>query len=252
MNTANPNDRLIPLRAWIRIVVLGVLFTAFHAYVLKVLLRAGQNDPDWSHIFLVPFIASYIFYRRLPVLKQIKASGSWLGLILFAGGLVAYTGGMHLSSTMIMGYSMVMALFGLVWFFIGTRMMAWVSVPVLYLLFGIKFTYIYTYISMALQQIASDAGAFTITIVGLPLAIEADSLGALINIYHQGQLIEPALNVEQACSGLRSLMAMLAIAVALAFIDWRPWYSRLLTIIAALPVAVGVNVFRITITGVLY
>ena len=250
--TQSKNNALIPPHAWGRIALLGVLFVVLHGYVLRLLYVAGTSDPDWSHILIVPFISLYLIYRQSPVLRQITPNRSFIGLAVFAVGMLGYGAGNHLSSTMIMGYSMVIELFGLVWFFVGGQMMRWLWLPVMFLLFGVRFTFLYTYLSLPLQHLASSIGAVAITLIGIPMSIEADSMGALIEVYHRGHLIDPALNVEEACSGLRSLMAMSAVAVALAFIDWRPWYSRLCIAGAAIPVAVGVNVARITITGLLY
>lgn len=248
----SPRSRLLSPQGWIQLVVTGSLFIALHWYVLNILWRTGKTDPAWSHIFLIPFISAYLIYRRKEVLKKLPVERDWKGLVCFILGLVLYTGGSQMNSTMIMGYAMVIEMFGLAWFFLGTQMIRFLWVPIFYLGFGVKFSYVYTYISMLLKRIAATIGAVNVNIFGLPWDIEADSLGAVLNIYHQGMLVQPPLNVAEACSGMRSLMAMAAIAVALAFLEWRPWYSRGIIILAAFPLAVTSNVLRLTVTGILY
>ena len=251
-NGNTPKAVLISPQAWIQIAVVGILFMSLHYYVLNILWRTGMTDPAWSHIFLIPLISIYLIYRRKEVLKKQNSYRDWKGLILFGLGLAMYAGGMQLNSTMVMGYAMVIELLGLVWFFVGTNMIKFLFIPILYLGFAIKFSYLYTYISMFLKKTAATVGALVVNITGLPWDIEADSLGAVLKIYHQGLMIQPPLNVAEACSGMRSLMAITAISVALAFLDWRPWYSRACIIIAALPLAIASNVVRLSVSGLLY
>ncbi len=250
-SAANSSPLLTPA-AWVQIGVLGLLFVLLHSYVLGILYQAGRNDPNWSHIFAIPFISGYMVYRQRERLKRCPTYLDYRGLGVFVFGLVMYGAGIHLNSTMIMGYGMVIELIGLAWFFLGAKVMSSLWLPIAYLGFGVRFTFIYTYISLVLQHVASFAGAVAINVLGIPLGVEADNTGVLLTIYHHGALINPPLNVEEACSGLRSLMALTAIAVAMAFVDRRPWPSRLLIIAAAVPTAVAVNVFRISVTGLSY
>ncbi len=245
-------EPLIPLHGWMQIAVLGGLFVLLHHYVLLLLYQAGRNDPNWSHIVAIPFISVYMIFRQRERLRSCPVVRDYKGLAIFLFGLMMYGAGLHLSSTMVMGYGMVVELLGLVWFFVGSKVMATLWLPILYLGFGVRFTFLYTYISLVLQHVAAAAGAVAINILGLPFGVEADNMGALLTVYHNGMLVNPPLNVEEACSGLRSLMALTAIAVAMAFVDRRPWYSRVLIMVAAVPTAVVVNVFRITVTGLSY
>ncbi len=252
-NTAPETARpfLIPPHAWIQILVIGVLFIMLHSHVLGTLWRAGKT-PNWSHIYLIPFLSLYLVYRQRDRLRRCPVQKDPRGLLVFVIGLGAYSAGIQVHSTMIMGYAMIIELLGLVWFMVGISIMKTLWLPIVYLAFAIKFTFIYTYISLVLQHVAAGGGSFVVNLLGLPWDIEADNLGALLAVYHRGVLIEPPLNVEEACSGLRSLMALCAIAVAMAFMDRRRWYSRLCIVVSAVPVAVAVNVFRISLTGMIY
>jgi exosortase len=77
-----------------------------------------------------------------------------------------------------------------------------------------------------------------------------------IEVYHDGNVIhleQMDMNVVDACSGLRMLTIFLALSVAIAMIvTTRPWWERLIIVVSAVPVALLVNVIRITITGMLY
>ncbi len=245
-------EPLIAPHAWIRIAILAVVFLALHSNVLSILYSAGKNNDNWSHIFLIPPISLYLIFRQRRKLARMQAHRDWKGLLFFVPGLLLYGAGIQIGSTMIMGYAMILELFGLVWFFVGWPMMKILWLPILYLVFGVKFTYLYTQISLVLQHVAASAGTFVLQIGGIPLGIDADAAGAVVQVYHQGRLIEPPLNVEEACSGLRSLMALGALSVAMAYLDDRPLWTRILIVGCAVPVAVLVNILRIAITGFLY
>ena len=247
-----PRYPLIPAHAWVLISVLGVVFISLHWYVLGILHSAGVNNDNWSHIFLIPPISLYLIFRQRDKLRRLPVCRDWRGLVLLVLGLVLYAAGKERGSTMIMGYSMIMELFGLVWFFVGWPMMKVLWLPIVYLVFGVKFTYLYTQISLVLQPVAATAGGFVLQVGGLPFGIDADAMGAIVEVYHKGKLIQPPLNVEEACSGLRSLMALGALSVAIAYLDDRPLWTRVLVVAAAVPVALLVNILRISITGFLY
>lgn len=72
------------------------------------------------------------------------------------------------------------------------------------------------------------------------------------NLIHLANRAEP-MNVAEQCSGLRMLTIFTALAVAMALIfTEKPWWERMIVVLSAIPIALAVNVFRITLTGLLY
>jgi exosortase len=71
-------------------------------------------------------------------------------------------------------------------------------------------------------------------------------------VFYNGQQVEPALNVADACSGMRLLMAFLALGVAMAYLHDRPIWQRLVLLVSTVPIAVFCNIVRVTITGFIY
>ena len=76
--------------------------------------------------------------------------------------------------------------------------------------------------------------------------------GVVIDVVYQGQRLEPALDVAEACSGMRLLMAFLALGVAMAYLHERPGWQRVVLLVSTAPIAVFCNVVRVTVTGFLY
>ena len=93
-----------------------------------------------------------------------------------------------------------------------------------------------------LQTVASAASTFILQTLG----VAAFRQGNLINIAGQ------PLFVADACSGLRMVTIFSALAVAMVFLIERPWWDKFVIILSAIPIALIVNIIRITVTGLLY
>ena len=82
--------------------------------------------------------------------------------------------------------------------------------------------------------------------------MEATARGVVIDIVYKGNPIEPSLDVAEACSGMRLLMAFLALGVAMAYLHFRPPWQRIILLISTIPIAILCNIIRVTITGFIY
>jgi len=127
----------------------------------------------------------------------------------------------------------------------GLPTVIWASLPLIFLVFMIPLPrFVNDTLPRKLQTVAT---------VGSVLAMQ--TLG--IDVYREGNQIHlvegMTLNVAEACSGLRMLTIFIALACALAMISTnRPWWERVMVLASAVPIAVVVNMIRITITGIFY
>jgi exosortase len=93
-----------------------------------------------------------------------------------------------------------------------------------------------------LQTLASVCSTFVLQTLG-------------VAAFREGNLISipgSALNIADACSGLRMLTIFGALAVAMVFLIERPWWDKFVILLSAVPIALIVNIIRITVTGLLY
>jgi exosortase len=58
--------------------------------------------------------------------------------------------------------------------------------------------------------------------------------------------------VEEACSGMRLMMAFVTLGVAMAYLGDRPVWQRLVMVASCVPIAVACNAIRVTVTGLLH
>ena len=67
--------------------------------------------------------------------------------------------------------------------------------------------------------------------------METTVSGVGIDVIYKGQRMEPPLNVAEACSGMRLLMAFLALGVAMAYLHYRPIWQRIGLLASTIPIA---------------
>ena len=229
---------------WWRAIQLGLLaaFLYLYAAVLPPLVADWLDDPNYSHGFLVPGLSAYFVWDRRQTLAGLRPQPHWGGLVLLWCGL-----GMlllvHLGAELfLMRSSMVVVLTALVWYLLGRHYVHALAFPLAFLLFMIPLPAILlNTITLPLQLLATQLSTFALQLVHLP-------------VYREGNIIylpHTTLEVAEACSGLRSLVSLLALAVVLAYITQRRLSTRWILVLSAVPIALVANAFRIWATGVL-
>ena len=222
-----------------------VLFTAIAFVVLflhpmTLLAKDWWNDPDAGHGLLLVPIALWLAWRR--GFREDRAPGQVFGTALIVAAIgLRYLSGLA-AELFTMRLSMVLALVGVVTYFWGFRQV---------LRWWLPFTLIT--LSIPIPAVLTNALAF-------PLQLQASSMGAeLLEFRHvpvrlTGNVIQlpgRQLFVTEACSGLRSLTALLSLGVLVGGLWLKHPASRVLLVLATLPVAIVVNAFRVFLTGFL-
>jgi len=138
--------------------------------------------------------------------------------------------------------SLLVGLAGLILFLRGSQTLRTVVFPLAYLLFMIPPpAIIMNQIAFPLQLMAARLATGTLDLIGIPVLREGNVI----------DLAPMRLEVTEACSGIRSLIALLALAVIFAYLTQRRWGPRVLVALSAIPIALITNAARITLTGVL-
>ena len=237
--------RHTPGHTWLEGIQLGLLTAAFlylYAAVLPPLIVDWLDDPNYSHGFLVPGLSAYFVWERRQKLSGLKAQPHWGGLALLLCGIGMLLLG-HLGAELfLMRSSMVVVLTALVWYLLGQQYVRALAFPLAFLLFMIPFPAILlNAITFPLQLLATQLSTSALQLVHLP-------------VYREGNIIylpHATLEVVEACSGIRSLVSLLALAVVFAYITQRRTSTRGILALSAIPIALVANAFRIWGTGVL-
>lgn len=227
---------------WAVGLLLPILVAILYAPVIASMVRQWWSDPNYGHGFFVPVFAGYVlwsardWWRSLPL----RPSNSGLALMLFAIALRIL--GMLGAELFMARLSLVVLIAGMILFLAGRQTLWSVAFPIGYLLFMIPLpAIVYYQLTLPLQLWASRLGAAGLVALGIHTVREGNLLF----------LPNCTLNVVEACSGIRSLLSLLAAAVAYGYLAERSMWKRFVLAVTSIPIAIAANGLRLVATGVL-
>jgi exosortase len=230
--------RTLVLKCGILTTCLGVLYGP----VVKKLVYDWIHLPDFSHGFLVPVISGYIVYSRRGQLANLPRSGNWPGLGLILLGVSAFILGRLAVEDFTTRISLLIVLGGLILFHLGREYLSSLRFSLLFLILMIPIpSFIMDQVTFPLQFFVSMFAAKCLYWVGIP-ALREGNIIALPNT---------SLQVVEACSGIRSFISLLTLAVIFAYFTQKSKLGKILLIMLTLPVSIFANAARVFGTGVL-
>jgi exosortase len=241
---ADPDSPSKNTRALVAVALLSAAVLWSYWPTLADMAERWHDDPQYSHGFLVPLFSAYLLWSRRGFLS-VRTGGSWYGVAIVLAGLalrglgtLAFVGWLEAISLLVCLAGVVVTLFG----WVGLR---WAAPAILFLAFMAPLPFaVQTSMSGTLQRVATKASTYLLVTAGVPAVSEGNVI-VLSN--------DTRVGVVEACSGLGMLMTFCALSVAVALIlRSEPVWARVLVVLSAIPVAVAVNVLRITVTGFLY
>lgn len=231
-----------PRVLWWQIVTLLAIFAAIYLPVLAGLVREWDQDGNYSHGFLIIPLALFLVWQRRAELREIPLNSNNWGLLVVFGSLVLLLLGVAGAEYFSARVSMVGVLVGVILYIAGWRFTRAIWFPLAFLLFMIPLPYILYYsATFPLQLLGSKVASGVIGLLGIPHLRQG-------NIIHLPD--NYSLEVAEACSGLRSLVSLMALAALLAYWTQKSKIKAIILFLSAVPIAIGANVFRITVTAV--
>ncbi|HVL66390.1 MAG TPA: exosortase A [Vicinamibacterales bacterium] len=225
------------------LLVLAALAAAlglFYADVLSSLVRQWASDDNYSHGFLVVPLALYFAWERRAALVAAAPRPSLVGAFVIVGSLIVWTAGIFGAELFLTRVSLLGVLAGTILFVWGWRHLRVLAFPLAFLLLMIPLpSIIFNQIAFPLQLVASQAGELVIATAGIPVLREGNIL----------QLPSRTLEVAEACSGIRSLVSLLMLAIVLGYFSEPRIGARVLIAVAAVPIAILANAARVAGTG---
>lgn len=226
--------RLLPLLA-----LLALIYAPVYP---RMIIRDWLGDPNYSHGFLVPLVSAWFVYTSWPHLREEELAPTGRGFILLLSGILLLTVGVTLEELFTSRASLIVILAGLVHTFCGGRILRLLGLPLIYLFFMIPLPYtIYDMLALPLRTLVALFATSGLKACGLAVLREGNMI-IFPNI---------SLEVVEACSGMRSLVSLVALGTAWAFVFLRGTLRRTLLILATVPIAVATNISRVFITGLL-
>jgi len=210
-----------------------------------VLTSAAWSDGLYSHGWIVPLFSVWLLWMRWEPMRAVPDRERWIGLALLLGALSVRLLAAEYTINPIDRLSFIASLFGAFMMVGGVHAIRWAWPALVFLVFMYPLPHaLEVSVLNRLQRLATISSTFVLQTLG----IAAFRTGNLISIPGMGQ----PLNVAEACAGLRMATIFGALAVAMVFIIERPWWDKFVILLSAIPIALIVNIVRITITAVLY
>lgn len=266
------NWRDVNIHNYIKIFTIGALFYyLFQNEILGIIRR--WSDPSWSHGFLIPLFSLYFINQRKNEILSLRRTedplrslikGRWpktlqageirpnyLGLIFLIIGIAFYPFNVvHLQYGYLKPIGMIATIGAVVLFLGGWSLIKYTWLPIVFLVFAVPLPQrYYVAFTMPMRKLAATVASVLLNLVN---GLDATVSGVIIDVVYKGQRLEPALNVAEACSGMRLLMAFLALGVAMAYLHYRPIWQRIILLACTVPIAILCNIARVTITGFIY
>jgi exosortase len=231
-------DRL----GWLQFTILTGLIGVLYYHILARLCLQWWADPNYSHGFVVPIFCSWVIWKKRKRLADVPVDPSWFGVIIILGSLGLLVLGNLGAENFLSRTSLLFLIAGVVIQFRGWRYFRVMLFPwaALFLMVPLP-AIIFNQIALPLQFQASRLATGLLGLVGVPVLREGNVI----------QLPSLTLDVVEACSGLRSLVSLITLAVVYGYLFEPRVWRRVLLILVAIPIAVVANGVRIMGSGIL-
>ena len=213
-----------------------------YAHTLWALAIDWWKDPNYSHGFIMPLFAAFAIWRARQNLMNLEMQPSWWGYAICICAMAMYVVGELGAEFFSSRFSILVLIIGAVVLFLGWKHLRALSFPLVLLLMMIPIpAIVMNQITFPLQLNASQLATGLLSAIGVPVIRDGNVM----------QLPSTSLEVVEACSGIRSLMSLIALAAVFGYLQNHPLWRRWLLVIFAVPIAVIANALRIMGTGLL-
>ena len=225
---------------WWGTAAVALLIGFLYKDIFVVLVRQWWDDPNFSHGFFVPLLSAYLVWQKKDEVASLPLKPSWWGLVVMVGAAGILVLGILGAELFLSRSSFILLLGGLVIFFWGWARFRALIFPWAFLFLMVPLpTLVMNEIMLPLQFFASNLAAGLLGLLGAPVLRDGNVI----------QLPTMSLEVVEACSGIRSLVSLITLAVIYAYLLEKDKVIQVLLVLCAVPIAIAANGLRIMGTG---
>jgi len=218
------------------------MLALLYRQIVPYLIHQWADDDDYTHGFLIVPLALYFVWEKRARLLQVLPVASPLGALFLAGGLLTLVVGNVGADLFLQRFSLILVLAGLVWLILGREFFFELLFPIAFLIFMVPLpAIVMNAIAFPLQLFAAQTATFCMQVAGVPVLREGNVI----------QLANTTLEVVEACSGIRSLQALLALGAVYGYFTQKAVWKRWALLFLSIPIAIAANAFRVAGTGFL-
>ena len=224
-----------------QLIALAIFAIAYVPVFMVMWYRWWAADSYYSHGVLIPFVSAFFIWQMKDELIKMKPKESPWAFGVILAGVVLYLFASVFRVNFIAAFSMLFVLTGLILYFYGTEIFKKIAFPILFLFFMIPLpSVIITRLSFKLKLFAAELATHVIRAIGIKVV----QAGSIIQMPHAHVV------VDDVCSGLRSLISLLALGSIFAYWFKGPVWKRLLIFVLTVPIAIVTNMVRVVILAV--
>ena len=236
---AKKNYTLI-IKAGLFLILWGIILWFYWPILVLLVNRLGASD-DFNFALLIPFVSGYIVYLNRARVRSLLGTPSWWGLALIFLGFSLYIFGKLASSLYMPGFSFLVVLTGTVFLLGGWPLVRLLSFPLFILIFILPTeSPLVAKITLPLQLISSTLATWFLQLIGIP-------------VYRHGNVIDLGvrqLQVVKACSGLRYILPLSAMALIFGYFFQRNLFKIIILLLSTIPAAIIANAIRVAGMGI--
>jgi exosortase D (VPLPA-CTERM-specific) len=199
------------------------------------------GSEDYSYGFLLPLVSLYVIYTKLPEIRRNAWQPSWTGLAVIFVGFCLYIFGELAADLFIPRISFIVVLTGILILIGGWAVARLFAFPLLLLFLMLPLPgFIIKQLTIPLQLVSSQLATWLLQTFGVP----AVRYGNVIDLGVR------QLQVVAACSGLRYILALIALGVIFCYFYQRHFWKAAILVSAVIPAAIIANALRVAGMGV--
>ena len=215
-----------------------IFITAYHTTLSWMYGRYLSADSYYSHGFIIPLISVFLIWQKRKQIGETEFEFSWWGLWLILAAVLIHITGAVLYVFSVSGFSIFFLIIGLSLFIFGKKITRLILFPLMFLVFMFPLPLAFiSAISFPLKMMVAKTGTDVVSFLGIPVFRE----GFTITI-PAGSLL-----VGNPCSGLRSLIAFMALGSVFAYMVDFSLTRKIILFLSSIPIAILSNIVRVPI-----
>ena len=216
-----------------------IMFVAAFYPVWSELIFSWSKSEEHSHGFLILPICFYIIFMKRKEIYSTPINPSIYGLFLTIGSLIIYFFSLISEITTLASVSMVFTIIGIILYLFGKDYLKVLYFPIFLLFLMIPIpSQIYSKLTIPLQLFVSKLSQSILYFIGIP-------------IFREGNVIvtpQATLEVVQACSGLRSMISLIALSLVFGYFMLNSKFLAVMLSFLSIPITILMNIIRVSIT----
>ncbi len=221
----------------ITIISLLIILTYYNTFIWME-YRWGRTSSYYSHGYLVPLITAFLVWRRRGCFQEAAYSSSTIGIVLFSIGAFMQIASAFMRIHFTSGFSFILVLLGIIFFLFGKEVGKKLLFPILFLIHMIPLPLsAIAELSLKLKLFAAGCAMSLVNLTGIPAIQDGSKM-----FFSDSSLV-----VGDVCSGLKSLIALIAFGTLYAHMSSVSNYAKPILFLASVPAALIANIIRILI-----